>query len=83
MRNRKQMFSHRVPTVQIKGTEIQMRPDLFLVLEAGRVRLSNLSERADLNQVIRNMEQLLEELKDRRHAQRVGQFSRRPAATVR
>lgn len=60
-------FSSPVPHVSAKGGSFQ--PDLLVAIQDGKIRISHLKETTILYKTIRQMENLIEELKDIKWAQ--------------
>ena len=62
VRNKSKLFSSPVPHIQAKGGSYQ--PDLLVAIKDGKIKVAHLSESATLYKVIRQMDNLLDELKD-------------------
>lgn len=63
---RKSLFNPHVPVVRKQNSDLEIRPDLFVMILNGRLQTSRLNEKADLKAIINIVDDLLYELRLRR-----------------
>lgn len=63
MPKRKSLFNPHVPIVRKQNSDQEIRPDLFVIVQNGRLQTSRLNEKADLKAIITIVDDLLYELR--------------------
>jgi hypothetical protein len=61
------LFSSKVPIITLNTTTFQ--PDLLIAIKDGKIRLARVSEKVDLYNLIRQLDRLVDDLKDIKYAQ--------------